>query len=107
MSERERIQLNLRLDGHKELYEAVKAVAASQNTSVNAWVINAMKSALGWSPVESSAKSQILEERLAVLEERLALVASLEARLAVLETKTQEESKQEESKFAFLGKPRN
>jgi hypothetical protein len=97
MSERERIQLNLRLDGHKELYEAVKAVAAEQDTSVNAWVINAMRSALGWSPIESPARAQALEERLAVLEERLALVATLEERLTALET-------QEESKFAFLGK---
>jgi transposase-like protein len=97
MSEKERIQLNLRLDGHKELYEAVKAAAASQDTSVNAWVINAMRSALGWEPLNSPTRSQALEERLAVLEERLALVATLEERLTALET-------QEESKFAFLGK---
>jgi hypothetical protein len=95
--QRERIQLNLRLDGHKELYEAVKAEAAEQNTSVNAWVINAMRGALGWEPLNSPARSQALEERLTVLEERLALVATLEERLAALETK-------EESKFAALGK---
>jgi transposase-like protein len=95
--QRERIQLNLRLDGHKELYEAVKAAAAEQDTSVNAWVINAMRSALGWEPLNSPTRSQALEERLAVLEERLALVATLEERLTALET-------QEESKFAFLGK---
>lgn len=47
MSERERIQLNLRLDGHKELYEAVKAEAARQNTSVNSFVVSALKRAVG------------------------------------------------------------
>lgn len=48
MSDRERVQLNLRLDGQKELYEAVKAEATRQNTSVNSFVINALKAALGW-----------------------------------------------------------
>lgn len=48
MSERERLQLNLRLDGQKELYEAVKDAAARQDTSVNTFVINALKAALGW-----------------------------------------------------------
>ena len=87
---KERIQLNLRLDGHKDLYGAVKAAAAEQNTSVNQFVINALKKALGWE-IESaeSPKTEVLESRLAALESRLALFVSLEERLAALEEQEQ------------------
>lgn len=44
----ERVQLNLRFDGHRDLYEAVKAEAARQNTSINSFVVDALKVALGW-----------------------------------------------------------
>lgn len=53
----ERVQLNLRLDGHKELYEAVKAEAARQNTSVNSFVVDALKVALGWEVEERGGQS--------------------------------------------------
>jgi len=92
--QKERIQLNLRLDGHRELYDAVKARAAETNTSVNQFGINALRASLGWEPIESASglrpdqptpKTEVLEERLAALEERLALVVNLEERLAALE----------------------
>lgn len=84
---KERLQLNLRLDGHKELYEAVKAAASLQDTSVNQFVINALMSALGWEVEESPSpqKVEALESRLALLEKHLAVVVSLEERLAALE----------------------
>ncbi len=71
---KERLQLNLRLDGHKELYEAVKAAAAERDTSVNQFVINALRAALGWEVEDSPSpqKVEALESRLASLEERLA-----------------------------------
>jgi len=72
MSKQERIQLNLRLDGHKELYEALKVAASDQDTSVNQFVINALKAALGWKAAPSPQQVGVLEERLASLEERLA-----------------------------------
>ncbi|MBW4597802.1 MAG: hypothetical protein KME46_34085 [Brasilonema angustatum HA4187-MV1] len=53
----ERIQLNLRFDGHKELYEAVKTEAARQKTSINSFVVDALKAALGWELEESSSQS--------------------------------------------------
>jgi hypothetical protein len=84
---KERIQLNLRLDGHRELYDAVKAAAAARNTSVNHFVVNALRAAVGWE-VEQAPSPQnvgVLESRLASLEERLAVVVSLEERLAALE----------------------
>ena len=80
---KERIQLNLRLDGHKDLYEAVKLAASQKDTSVNQFVINALKAALGWD--HEAAVSPQIESRLAVLESRLALVSSIENRLDEVE----------------------
>ena len=80
---KERIQLNLRLDGHKDLYEAVKLAASQKDTSVNQFVINALKAALGWD--NEAAVSPQIESRLAVLESRLALVSSIENRLDEVE----------------------
>jgi hypothetical protein len=73
MSEKERLQLNLRLDGYRELYEAVKAEAARQNTSVNSFVINALKSSVGWQQEEppSNQPSLSLEVILEAVESRL------------------------------------
>ncbi|BAZ65566.1 hypothetical protein NIES4106_03050 [Fischerella sp. NIES-4106] len=73
MSDRERIQLNLRLDGYKELYEAVKAEATKQNTSVNSFVINALKAALGWEADNHIQASSIdLEAKIeAILDKKL------------------------------------
>lgn len=45
--DRERIQLNLRLDGHRELLDAVKAEAEAAGISVNAFVIRALQAAIG------------------------------------------------------------
>jgi uncharacterized protein (DUF1778 family) len=73
MSEKERLQLNLRLDGYRELYEAVKAEAARQNTSVNSFVINAVKDSVGWQQEEPlfNQSSLSLEVILEALEKRL------------------------------------
>ncbi|WP_193200920.1 hypothetical protein [Nostoc sp. MG11] len=73
MSEKERLQLNLRLDGYRELYEAVKAEAARQNTSVNSFVINALKSSVGWQQEEppSNQSPLSLEVILEAVESRL------------------------------------
>ena len=45
--DRERIQLNLRLDGHRELLDAVKTEAEATGISVNAFVIRALQAAIG------------------------------------------------------------
>lgn len=70
---KERIQLNLRLDGHKELYEAVKIEASRQKTSLNSFVINALKAALGWETDETPSELPIpsLEAILEALAPRL------------------------------------
>jgi hypothetical protein len=75
-SKQERTQLNLRLDGRKELLEAIKEAAEAADLSVNTWAIKAFESALGLSSspklLSAIAPSPALEERLAALEERLA-----------------------------------
>jgi len=47
MADKERIQLNLRLDGYRELLDTVKAEAEAAGISVNSFVIRALKSAVG------------------------------------------------------------
>ncbi|MEG4964190.1 MULTISPECIES: hypothetical protein [unclassified Microcoleus] len=41
----DRLQLNLRLDGRRDLLETVKQVSASEGLSVNAWVIKTLERA--------------------------------------------------------------
>ena len=41
----DRVQLNLRLDGRRDLLETIKEVAASEGLSVNAWVIRTLEAA--------------------------------------------------------------
>ena len=41
----DRVQLNLRLDGKRELLETIKEVAAAEGLSVNAWVVKTLEQA--------------------------------------------------------------
>ena len=41
----DRLQLNLRLDGRRDLLEAVKETAASEGLNVNTWVIKTLERA--------------------------------------------------------------
>lgn len=41
----DRVQLNLRLDGRRDLLETIKEVAAAERLSVNAWVIRTLEQA--------------------------------------------------------------
>jgi uncharacterized protein (DUF1778 family) len=41
----DRCQLNLRLDGRRDLLETIKDVAAAEGLSVNAWVVRALEQA--------------------------------------------------------------
>ncbi|MDP8936095.1 MAG: hypothetical protein M3N42_18670 [Cyanobacteriota bacterium] len=42
----DRVQLNLRLDGRRDLLEAIKEVAAAEGLSVNAWVVRTLEQAV-------------------------------------------------------------
>lgn len=39
----DRVQLNLRLDGKRELLDTIKEVAAAEGLSVNAWVVRTLE----------------------------------------------------------------
>jgi hypothetical protein len=41
----DRVQLNLRLDGRRDLLETIKEVAAAEGLSVNAWVLRVLEQA--------------------------------------------------------------
>jgi hypothetical protein len=41
----DRVQLNLRLDGRRDLLETIKEVAAAEGLSVNAWVVKTLEEA--------------------------------------------------------------
>jgi hypothetical protein len=41
----DRVQLNLRLDGKRELLDTIKEVAAAEGLSVNAWVVRTLEQA--------------------------------------------------------------
>jgi hypothetical protein len=42
----DRVQLNLRLDGRRDLLETIKEVAAAEGLSVNAWVLKTLEQAV-------------------------------------------------------------
>ena len=71
-----RLQVNLRFDNEPELHEAVKNKAAELGTSMNAFMLAAAKSALGWqAPVDSVKMLKLigsLESRVNDLERELA-----------------------------------
>jgi hypothetical protein len=46
----DRVQLNLRLDGRRDLLETIKEVAAAEGLSVNAWVVKTLEQASNPTP---------------------------------------------------------
>lgn len=78
----ERLQLNLRFDKYRELYESIKVEAKEQNISVNQFVVDALKRTLG-QETESVGSPEALKELERRLEERLVhrLVALIDEKL--------------------------
>jgi hypothetical protein len=87
----DRVQLNLRLDGRRDLLETIKEVAAAEGLSVNAWVVKTLEQAAS----NPTPKSEGTRPALAVadieplldtmLDEKLAAkLASFEERLGKL-----------------------
>jgi hypothetical protein len=73
-----RIQFNVRLDKHRDLYEAIKDKADEQNITINEFAIRAFQQALGWEVEDSSSAAvrrselaEILAEMLAPMQQRL------------------------------------
>ena len=87
----DRVQLNLRLDGRRDLLETIKEVAASEGLSVNAWVVKTLEQAAsnptpkseGTHPALPITDIESLLDK--VLENKLAAkLASFEERLGKL-----------------------
>ena len=87
----DRVQLNLRLDGRRDLLETIKEVAAAAGLSVNAWVVKTLEQAAS-NPTPESGGSRptpavadiepLLDE---MLDRKLAAkLASFEERLGKL-----------------------
>ena len=54
----ERIQLNLRLDGRRDLLDAIKVAAASEGLSANAFIIKALEGATATETATTGKKKQ-------------------------------------------------
>jgi len=87
----DRVQLNLRLDGRRDLLETIKEVAAAEGLSVNAWVVKTLEQAAsnptpkseGTRPAHPVANIEPLLDTM--LDEKLAAkLASFEERLGKL-----------------------
>lgn len=87
----DRCQLNLRLDGRRDLLETIKQVAAAEGLSVNAWVIRTLEQATanptptseGIRPTFALADIELLLDNM--LDNKLAAkLASIEERLGKL-----------------------
>lgn len=87
----DRVQLNLRLDGRRDLLETIKEVAAAEGLSVNAWVVKTLEQAAsnptpkseGIHPAPPVAEIEPLLDKM--LDNKLATkLASFEERLGKL-----------------------
>ncbi len=77
----DRCQLNLRLDGRRDLLESCKEVAAAQGLSLNAWVIKQLElgsSAIPQTPAVDTAR-QALDSRVDTARQALDTVGVIEA----------------------------
>ena len=87
----DRVQLNLRLDGRRDLLETIKEVAAAEGLSVNAWVVKTLEQAAsnptpkseGTRPAPSVADIETLLDTM-VDKKLAAKLASFEERLGKL-----------------------
>jgi hypothetical protein len=69
-----RVQFNVRLDKHRDLYDAIKDKADEQNITLNEFAIRAFQQALGWEVEDSSSaavRRSELAEILAPMQQRL------------------------------------
>jgi hypothetical protein len=72
----DRIQLNIRLDKHADLYNAIKQRVDEQGTTLNDFAIRAFQQALGWEvehpvPLLRTELEEMLAGMLAPMQQRL------------------------------------
>jgi uncharacterized protein (DUF1778 family) len=91
----DRVQLNLRLDGRRELLDSIKEAAAAECLSVNAWVVKTLEAAASSLVTAPTAQTQkktttpTIQEIEAVLDTKLDILlatrfAAIEERLGKL-----------------------
>jgi hypothetical protein len=80
MADKERLQLNLRLDGRQDLLDTIKVMARKEGLSLNAWVVATLAEKAGMEPTKpapaedlKSAITSVLDQ---VLAEKLANIKS-------------------------------
>jgi len=82
MADKERIQLNLRLDGRPDLLEAIKEAAKAEDTSINSWVVGVLAEKLGISTSKPLATENLESAVEAMLDKLLAnRLASIKSEL--------------------------
>jgi hypothetical protein len=64
----DRCQLNLRLDGRRDLLETIKDVAAAEGLSINAWVIRTLETAANQAILEPTPQSGHQESEISDIE---------------------------------------
>ena len=70
----ERLQLNVRMDGQRDLYEALRDAAQRQGLSINQFVLGAIRAAVGMEAPQANDATKALAADLALVKERLAQV---------------------------------
>ncbi|MBE9093285.1 MULTISPECIES: hypothetical protein [unclassified Tychonema] len=100
MADKERLQLNLRLDGRQDLLDTIKIMAKKEGLSLNAWVVAALAEKAGMKPARpaptddlESAITSVLDK---VLGGKLANIKS-ELRAELGESAAARDRNQEES----------
>jgi hypothetical protein len=78
----DRVQLNLRLDGKRELLETIKEVAAAAGLSVNAWVIRTLEQATNTPNSAPTVQTQEIPRASTVSDIELLLDTMLDNKLA-------------------------
>jgi hypothetical protein len=72
MADKERIQLNLRLDGRADLLDAIKEAAKTEDTSINAWAVAVLADKLGMAASKPAPTEELESTVVAVLDRLLA-----------------------------------
>jgi hypothetical protein len=80
----DRVQLNLRLDGKRELLDTIKEVAAAEGLSLNAWVVRTLEIAANFSTPAPIAKPETIPAPLAILDIESVLDILLDNKLDTL-----------------------
>ncbi|MBE9164001.1 hypothetical protein [Tychonema sp. LEGE 06208] len=72
MADKERLQLNLRLDGRQDLLDTIKIMAKKEGLSLNAWVVATLAEKVGMEPAKPTPTKDLESAITSVLDKLLA-----------------------------------